>query len=207
MSWETLPAFKKTTGKPLVSAQLRSDKAGAVRLVLFLSPFVADPLGPPDAVEVQVGREALAGQLRITAGETHKLSSSAHGQRRLTLPWFDGLPQRAAETQPVAILSQGDGALVLRLPVVEWEVEISRRGVVPAPVVRVPAPPPIDPAQQAVKIDMVEFLRPKGMKVSRLGGGWFMLDGERVHAREVLIEVNKFRKRGKAPELDIEGVF
>lgn len=197
MAWEAIPVFTRKTGSPLVSAQLRKNKVGQVTVNVFVSPFIIDALGAPEKVSAQFGRAEHAGLLRIGAGSDalHSLKAIGRAGRRICLPTFDGLPSGTTDSFPCTVVEQSPEALVIRLPVAEWEVSISKRAASVVPKREVPTPAPVPPSESAVTVDMVEFLRPKGVKVSKLGGGRYSVDGETFGAEHVLSMVNAYRKR------------
>ena len=218
MSWDNLPAFKKTSGTPMVSASLRKDKKGEVKLYLFLSAFITEKLGDPETVDVQVGREEHLGLLRIVSGgETHKVANVMRGSKRVAVPWFEGLPKAAAGAEQCPIVEQGETDLVIRLPIAEWEIAISHAVIASKPsskpvVVKSAAvPPPVAiksaPDSSSVgPLDMADYLAKKGVKISRLAAGFFSIEGERVDANDVLLRINRMRKASGLPCLTLEQV-
>lgn len=216
MSWQTISPIQKTSGTPMVSASLAKNKHGQITLKLFLSAFVSDKLGTPETVIIQSGEGEHAGCVRIEPilaegggmpeqPSVFKLTSVMRGSKRVQIPAFAGLPIDAASNLPCSILTETKDELIVRLPVAEWEIEISRRNTVP---VKQPSPiiVPKTVAPVSDKLDMLGYLRGKGAKVSKLAGDLWSYEGERVVAADILKIINQHRKKASLPPLTAEQV-
>ena len=222
MSWETLAPSRKTSGAPMVSAYLKKSKNGVINLVFSLSPFITDMLGDPETLDVDIGRGEHEGMMRlyVDGDGKHRVGKGMKGFRRLSLPHFDGLPTSAAMSEACPVIKQSGDELIVRLPIVEWEVAISRGGQTlrKAPIKPDPSLPPV-PASAAVapakfgilttragKFDMVKYLQSKSASCKRVTAGQFVLEGHRVGPAEMLELVNSHRGRADLPPLGLDEV-
>lgn len=193
-AWKILPTFSKTSGRPMVSASLKQGKDGTVKLSLFLSVFIADALGNPDTVTLQVGEGEAYTDMRITANGEHKLGKGPAGSRRITAPSYDGLPSCTTGNLPCRLITDKAGEVIIQLPVAEWWRTAATR---PAPVIT----PKASPSPAGGKVDVIAFLETKGIKVQRLAEGRFLYDGNRVGMPEILGVVNAWRRKANLADL------
>lgn len=208
MSWTALQPIVRSTGQPMASARVTILASGEAKLWVCLTGMLHDELGGGEAVAVEAGSGEFAGQVRLTfrEGAPFKLATFLKGGRRVALPSFEGVPGRAVNTQPCKLVSKGKGELILALPLEAWAAELEERDRRPPP----PAPPPPPRAAASPdgggRLDMAEYLRGKGHKVSALAGERFSVDGETYTREAMLIRVNVVRKRASLPPLTLQQV-
>lgn len=224
MSWTKLAPIAKTTGRPMASASIVVNKDGVPKIHLILSASLKDEFGDPKRADVSAGDGANEGKLLIEfiSNGAFEVGNFVHGGGRITLPVPAGMPDKPAANAPCTVTDKVVAAsgqvvaddfvpsLVVTLPTPVWRRDIAERikppvggsSVMP-PRPRGPsAPPPPEPEPAAGSVvDVVEYLGRKGLKVSRLAGGRFMLSGQTVMLAEVLGQVNKIRAEAGLPAL------
>lgn len=128
MSWAALvPVIPvKSTGRPMVSARLTLTQKG-LTVSLFLSSFVVDKWSHP-RVDVEVGSGEHTGMLRVVPCEAgvYAVGKGPRGSARITLPAWEGLPSGTTSAEACGSIEDSAEVLVVRLPVAEWEIAVSR---------------------------------------------------------------------------------
>lgn len=209
MSWTPIAPIKKSTGRPMASANVQVLKSGAAVIRLCLSGTLFDEIGAFEVTQVQEGDGDDLGCVRLdglTAGIPEawlfKFARIPHGGRRLLLPWpRDPAIARPRSTEPCQVLEQGQGFVVLRLPFTAWHEQAA-----PPPKAAAPAagkPPPASRLPEG-QVDPVVYLSQKGHGVERWTGGRFKVDGELKTVQQVLHLVNLHRGKADLPALTAE---
>lgn len=223
MSWTKLAPIVKTSGRPMASASIVVNKDQVPKIHLILAATLKDEFGDPKRADVSVGEGENAGSILVEFLDTgaFDVRGFVHGGARIVLPVPDGLPDKPASNAPCVVgaktrhtgLVCGSDpspvdSVVLRLPVEAWRRDIAEgirppsggSAIIPPPAAK-PSTPVVKPAPADDLVDVVEYLGRKGLKVSRLAGGRFMLGGQTVLMPAVLAEVNKHRAEARLPAL------
>lgn len=205
MSWNKLAPIAKTTGRPMASASVVVNKDGVPKISLILSASLKEEFGDPERCDVSAGDGENAGALLLEFSRdgAFELRNFVHGGARLFMPVPEGMSDAPANNAPCTLaekvpVSQEIGAptpaVVIRLPMAAWTEDRKVRVVVRSD----PVPPPAGPTAATVGngavLDVVEYLKTKGVTVARLAGERFMLSGETVTIGGVLNVVNKHRE-------------
>lgn len=207
MSWTALQPIIRTTGRAMVTAAMVSMRNASPKLTVILAGTLFEELGEPQHAHVMVGADDHAGQLQITFSPDgpFKVSRFARGGGRIWIPPFDGLPTVPTESLPCRIVERGAGLLIVELPIGGWaEARAQRLAPKPKAAAAAAPAPKAEPADK--RLDAIEYLLSKGHKCSRLAGGRFGLDGDTVHAPQILEAVNRHRKRADLPALTLADI-
>jgi len=199
MSWTKLAPILKTTGRPMASASIVVNKDGVPKIALILSASLKDEFGDPAKADVSAGTGDDEGKLLVEFSKdgAFDVRNFVHGGCRIFVPVPEGLPDKPTPACACSLGEKAKASVVVCLPVEAWRREIAGRLAQPRPGPEAPsaAPPqgPPKPRLNGEIVDVVDYLGKKGVKVSRLAGGRFMLFGETVTIGRVLNEVNKHR--------------
>lgn len=210
MSWSKLAPIAKTTGRPMASASIVVNKDGTAKVVVILSATIFEEFGERPRADVSAGEGEHEGALLVefAAKGAFEVKRFAKGGGRLFVPIGPGVPDKPAANEPCVLGEKTKDSLVLTLPVATWERDIAAR--LAASQRRSPQ---IEESVQARAgttapkgLDMVEYLKGKGVKVERLAGERFQLNGETVGAGSVLRVVNEHRKGADLDPLSLAQV-
>jgi len=208
MSWTKLAPIVKTTGRPMASASIVVNKDGVPKVSLILSASLKDEFGAPTKADVSAGEGENEGALLLefTPKGAFDLKNFVHGGARVFVPISAGVPDKPAKNEPCTLGERTKSSVVVILPVAAWKRGIAERLAPPART-----PPPIQSAATPAKpnggpLDMVEYLKGKGVKIERLAGGRFQMNGETIGAGTVLRIVNDHRKQADLDPLALSQV-
>lgn len=198
MSWTKLTPIVKTTGRAMASASIVVNKDGIPKVSLILSATLTEEFGTPTKADVSAGEGDNLGAvlLEFHKGGAFDVKRFVHGGSRIFLPVPEGLPDKPAANVACTLgersaPSKSDGGnIVIRLPTDAWAQAIASR-LSPARAHQ-PEPPP---KANGGALDMVEYLKGKGVKIERLAGGRFQMNGETIGTGTVLRIVNDHRKQ------------
>lgn len=192
MSWTKLSPILKSTGKPMASASIVVNKDGVPKVQLILAASLRDEFDE-DKADVSAGSGDLLGSLLIEfkPDGAFEVRNFVSGGGRIFLPIPEGIAAQAEPNHPCTMGEKTKESVVIRLPLEAW----AKASAPPAaPKLRDPLDPPPPPvAPGTSRVDLVEYLRNRGVKISRLAEGRFSVDGETVTVGAVLKLVNKKR--------------
>lgn len=204
MSWSKLAPIAKSTGRPMASAAIVSNKSSGLKISVIFSASLLSEFGDRAQCDVSAGGGEHEGSLLIEFVEDgpFKISLFGKGGGRLFVPLTPAMAQQAAgqtwTNQPCRLGDRTADSLVLHLPVAGWFG--GPRGAAPKSPAPVPAPAPADAARRPEpeeveddRLDVVAYLKAKGLSVQRLAAGRFMLSGQTTTLSGMLKQVNQIR--------------
>lgn len=205
MEWEDLDPIVKTV--PWAKAHITVNKDATPRLNLSLSEAMLNDIGHPKKANVQFGVRNGVCMVRLTFGPTGKFNVhdlSKGGARIHGIPVKAPAPDGCREAEPCEIETKTKTEAIIILPIEAWEKQLNQP--LPPPPPKPAAPRPAPQAPQARAIDAVAYLRAKGVKISKMAGDWWMMDGNKVPRMEVLARVNEHRRHADLAPLGIDNI-
>lgn len=201
MSWNKLAPIVATTGRPMTSASIVVNKDGVPKVSLVFSASIHEEYGERTRVDISAGGGEHKGSLLIefTPAGDFEIKLFGKGGGRVFVPIGEGVPGKPASNQPCVLGERTADSLVVKLPVAEWDREINARVRTDRAT---PARPPSAAAPKVGNgkaLDVVDYLTGKGVRIARLAGNRFQLNGETVLIGQVLKAVNDHRR---AADLD-----
>lgn len=211
MSWSKLAPIMKTGGRPMASASVVVNKAQEAKISLILSSSLVDEFIGPARADVSAGEGEDHGSLLL---EFHpqgafEVRGFVAGGGRLFLPLFEGIPGAAVNNAPCTLgdkvlpsevvcateaeFRASGGSVVIKLPLAAWTQDRADRRTPARPAATTDRPPPPPKVGNGEPLDVVAYLKGKGVRIERLAGDRFQLDGATVTMGAVLNAVNKQR--------------
>ena len=202
MAWASIENVKSKGGHHAVTACVRTwASTGSCRVLLTLSAELHKKLGKPEYCQVQHDPER-PGAIRLDfdvrglrPNLQFKLNVLRHEIARVQFPAPAAVARQATISRPCELL-EGDGPLVLELPLAAWALSSEKPS---KPKTKGGAPTASGGGRP--KVDPVVYLAQKGHGVERWTNGRFKIDGELKTAQEVLHKVNIHRIKANLPPL------
>jgi hypothetical protein len=213
-----VPATKGNVG---ISAAVVVNKSGPSKVRLTFTQTLIGKMG--GGYRCDVSASDVAGDLRLMVefAKGGAFEAKPFGLKRgafLFVPLLEEIPEKATPALACEILQMEDRQLIFRLPVEGWAIaapkpprasptsaaaHVKAPAHPPAPA----APPPAAKHDPDGKLDVVEYLSGKGVKISRIAGNRISVDGEVMPFDRVLSMVNRKRVAAELPILTADQAY
>lgn len=206
MEWESLDPIVKIV--PRVQAAVYVNSDGKPRIRVTMSETMAKECGEPEKADVHFGVSDGVAMLRLSfhgGGKFNVGGLGRGGYRIQSIPAKAPVPDGAREAEACEVQSKDNKAAVIILPLEAWAKQLDGpKPAILAPLKVAASVPKQEPATP--KLDSAAYLKTKGLKCSKLAGNWWMLEGERVPAMDILFRVNGFRRAAGLPSLTVDQI-
>lgn len=195
MSWDDLEPIVHTT--PNCKASVTIHKDGIVRVGLSFSDAFYQLVGRPEKVDIQAGSGENEGKIRVALNPKGKffIRTLARRGARVQIKAPPYIQTRVRDLEPCEIVERDAKAFVVALPMAAWAAQGAASAKIERTVAPAPKPNGEDAQPQTLrgKLDVVEYLDKKGVKVVRKGGN-YSIDGSLETKMGCMTIVNRHRR-------------
>lgn len=208
MEWEDVDPMVKTV--PWATAWVTVNKDAKPRLCMGLSEATMNECGRPTAANIAIGTKDGKALVRLVfdpAGKFKVTEMEKGGGRVHGIPIKAPIPDGARDKESCDPIKKTKIEAIFELPLEAWQKQLD--GAKPATVAPVHVAKPAAPAapnKPGAKLIAVDYLRSKGVQISKLAGDWWQMAGNKVPRMEVLARVNKIRRASDLKPLGMDQI-
>lgn len=200
MQWEDVSPVIKAVSWATASMYINSD--GKPRIRVSFSEAMMNACGHPTAANVQTairGDDCLVRFVWAADGRFPIKGLERGGARISAIPAkIPPCPGKACAGEPCEVEAKSPTEAILILPIKAW----AEQGRTPPRIVTPPAAPRV--AAATGKVDGVNYLRGKGVKISRMAGDYYNVNGDKTPKVEVCKLINQHRKGAELPPIGVD---
>lgn len=194
---------------PRVKAGIKTKRSGEVAIRISLSELFAKELGIKKTSRATVSYDADDSahfQVKIDVGGTIEITEYPRGGYWLAVESWDPSENLGAarKAETCKLLEKTANSFIAELPLAWFNGEKTVARERKTVAKNTPAATP--PEKGSAQLDVVEYLGKRGVKVHRLAGGRFQINGEGKTLAEAVAIVNEHRKKAGLGALTLADV-
>lgn len=204
MEWEDVDPIVKVV--PRVQAATYVNKDGKVRIRMFFSDTMLKECGEPKKANIQTGVDGDKLMIRLTWIASGKFSVSDLGRggaRILNIPCKAPGPDGARESEPCEVTHKDKASAIVILPLDAWKKQLDTNTPARQPARQVAASVPL--ASKNI-VEAVPYLRAKGVRIAKMSGDWWQIDGAKASRLDVLARINEHRRHADLKPLSVDQI-